>query len=124
MRIPALALAIASLAAAPASAFVATNGLLVHATASGGFEVPYRGLSGVSDFWCAAGDYVIRDLGLAPTTRIFRTSAPPRRSGEGITFSLSPEGATKTGLAIWGGGNGVSASHARLLCADPDIIFE
>lgn len=124
MRIPALVLALASLAAAPASAFVATNGLIVHATPSGGFEVPYRGLSGASDFWCAAGDYVVRELGLAPATRIFRTSPPPRRSGEGITFSLSPEGATATGLVLWGGGGSISASHARLLCDDPDIILK
>ena len=75
--------------ALPAQAFMATNDLIVEPASDGSFHVPYRGLNGASDFWCAAGDYVIRSLHMSPDTRIFRLSSPPRRAGQGITFSLS-----------------------------------
>lgn len=117
-------LAIALLAATPASAFVADNDLLVHATGEGRFEVPYRGLSGASDFWCAAGDYVVTELGRSVTTRIYRISSPPRRGGTGVSFSLSPEGATRTGLFILGNPRGVSASFARALCDTTQLPFD
>jgi hypothetical protein len=111
--------------AAPAQAFIARNGLVVEPAPGGTFEVPYRGLSGVSDFWCAAGDYVVRDLGMPADTRIFRVSSPPRRAGQGITFSLSPEGAKKPGLLLLGdGGRGVSAAHARQLCDTPLLVAD
>ncbi len=96
-------------------AWVAGNGLIV-VERRDGFEVPYRGLSGAPDFWCAAGDYVVRKLGRAPGTKIYRTSSPPRRSGQGILFSLSPEGAKKPGLIVFSGSRGISAGHARELC--------
>lgn len=102
--------------ALPAQAFIAKNGLVVEARPDGSFEVPYRGLSGSSDFWCAAGDYVVRHLGLPADTRIFRLSSPPRRGGQGVTFSLSAEGAKKPGLFLFSGSRSVSASHARALC--------
>lgn len=111
-----LTIAALSSAALPAQAFIARNGLVVETRPDGSFEVPYRGLSGSSDFWCAAGDHVVRNLGLPPDTRIFRLSSPPRRGGQGVTFSLSAEGAKKPGLFLFSGGRGVSASHARALC--------
>lgn len=112
------------LAAAPAQAFIARNGLVVESAPGGAFEVLYRGLSGASDFWCAAGDYVIRELRLSPDTRIYRLSSPPRRSGQGITFSLSSEGAKRTGLALLSGGRSISAAHARQLCQIPEFVTE
>lgn len=115
---------IAALMATPASAFVAENDLIVRGTGGGTFEVPYRGLSGVSQFWCAAGDYVIRDLGQPSTTKIYRTSSPPRRSGNGITFSLSSEGAKRTGLFVLGSPRGISASHARSLCDVERLVID
>lgn len=102
--------------ALPVQAFTARNGLVVDARPDGSFEVPYRGLSGSSDFWCAAGDYVVRHLSLPASTRIYRLSSPPRRSGQGVIFSLSPEGAKKPGLFLLSGSRSVSASHARALC--------
>ena len=110
--------------AAPAQAFIAKNDLVVEARPDGSFEVPYRGLSGASDFWCAAGDYVVRHLGLPPQTRIFRLSSPPRRSGQGVTFSLSSEGAKKTGLFLFSGGRSISASQARALCDAKTLIVD
>ena len=118
------AAAILAMTTLPANAFLATNKLLVRDTEGGTFEVPYRGLSGPSDFWCAAGDYVIRELNLPPDTRIYRTSSPPRRSGQGMTFSLSSEGAKATGLAFFSRGRGVTASHARQLCEVPRFQFD
>lgn len=103
-----------------APAWMAQNDLIVEPS-PGGFTVPYRGLSGARDFWCAAGDYVIRELDLSPDTLIFRTSSPPRRSGQGISFSLSPESAKKPGLFLLSGRRGVSASLAREFCRDLPI---
>ena len=103
-----------------ASAWMAQNGLKVEC-APGGFHVPYRGLSGPRDFWCAAGDYVVRELGMSPDTLIYRTSSPPRRSGQGIRFSLNPEGAKKPGLLLLSGRRGVSAALARSFCDKLEI---
>lgn len=97
-------------------AFMASNGLRVQATGQSSFEVPYRGLSGTPDFWCAAGEYVIRRLHMSPGTTIYRTSSGPRRAGQGISFSLDPEGAKSTGLFTFGNQRGISASHARHIC--------
>ena len=102
--------------AVPSHAFIAQNNLVVDPMGAGEFEVPYRGLSGTSDFWCAAGDYVVRGLNLPPRTRIYRTSSPPRRSGQGVSFSLSATAAKKTGLLFYIGGRGLTAAHARHLC--------
>lgn len=105
-----------ALAPGAAPAWIAENGLVVEQGPGGGFTVPYRGLSGARDFWCAAGDYVIRELDLPPETLIFRTSSPPRRGGDGISFSLSSENAKKPGLLLWSGRRGISASLAREFC--------
>lgn len=107
-----------ALAPAAASAdFLAENGLVVRPGQGAAFAVPFRGQSGAPAFWCAAGDYVVRGLNLPPATRIYRTSEPPRRSGEGIAFSLSPVGAAaSTGLATFGTRNSLGAAHARLFC--------
>ena len=99
-----------------APAWIAQNGLVVEPSGGSDFAVPYRGKSGARDFWCAAGDYVIRELDQPPGTRIYRTSSPPRRSGQGIRFSLSTEGATRPGLFMIFGETSVSAAHARSLC--------
>jgi hypothetical protein len=126
-----LSLAVAGLlamTAAPASAYIAANGLLVQPEGQPGtFNVPYRGLSGDTEFWCAAGDYVNNFLNLPGGTRIYRLSEPPRRSGHGIRFSLNPEGAaSRTGLAIFssdGPSNSVSASMAFALCPPRFFVF-
>jgi hypothetical protein len=106
------------LLANPASAFLAQNDFTVRPLDNGRFEVRPRGKLGVSDAWCAAGDYVIRLLDLPRSTMIWRISEPPRRSGESIVFSLSSQGAaSSTGLVgIGSSGAAVSASHAQALC--------
>ncbi len=105
------------LAAAPAHAFRAQNDLIVDGTAQA-FHVRTSPGQGASQSWCAAGDFVIRGLGMDPLTRIWRTSEPPRRQGEGVSFSLSPEGAaSKTGLFVIGAeGASINASFAQQHC--------
>ena len=104
--------------AVPAQAFMAQNKMHVEARGSTDFHVPYRGgRAGAPDFWCAAGDYVVRKLGQPADTKIYRTTSVPRRSGKGIDFSLSPEGAKPTGLLVLFGSNRfVSAASARAMC--------
>ncbi len=112
---PALAL---TLVAVPAEAFRAQNDMIVEPRGTGGFHVNYQGgRAGAPDFWCAAGDYVVRDLGRSPGTPIYRTASVPRRAGHGLEFSLSPKGAKRTGLVtIFGSKTSVTAGAARALC--------
>ena len=106
------------LAATPAAAWQAQNSFTVRQLDNNRFEVLSRGGLSATDAWCAAGDFVIRSLRLPRNTQIWRISAPPRRSGQSIVFSLSSEGATNTtGLASFGGGASVSANHGQNLCA-------
>lgn len=115
---------VAGLAVSPAQAFVASNGLLVQRVNEMDFFVPFRGRPAATSFWCAAGDFAIRGLGLRPGTRIFRLSPPPRRGGDGILFSLSPEGAQDRGVQVWGSKDaGMSASLAQTYCANEVPLF-
>lgn len=116
-RLLAPALAAALVAATPAAAFVATNGFVVQDVGGGRFEVRPRGQLSDANAWCAAGDYAGRVLG-RNTGTIWRISPPPRRSGQGITFSMSSQGAaSSTGLATIGGSGGSkSVSSAQSLC--------
>ncbi|WP_431298608.1 hypothetical protein [Tabrizicola sp. BL-A-41-H6] len=114
--LPSVFLAI-GLAATPAAAFMAKNGFTVRQLDGGRFEVLSRGGLGVSEAWCAAGDFVVRALGKPRNTHIWRISEPPRRSGQSIVFSLSSEGAaSSTGLSSFGSGSSVSAAHAENIC--------
>ena len=112
------ALLAALLLATPAGAFTAQNGFIVNAEGADAFTVPWRGKSGAADFWCAAGDYAIRRLHLAPTTMVWRASEPPRRAGEPIAFTLrADQAASSTGLVVLGAeGAGLSAAGAQSLC--------
>ena len=110
-----------SAAATSAPAFIAENDLVVVPGPGTEFTVPWRGVSNTRAFWCAASDYARRELGADGQTRLYRTSGR-RAPGEGITFSLSPSGARKTGLLIWGGDSrGLSVAHARTFCRIPPL---
>jgi len=106
-----------SLLASPAMAFQARNGVSVIGNAD---QIMVQASPGQAapQSWCAAGDYVIRALGLGPATPVYRISPPPRRAGEGVVFSLSPEGAAERNglLQIGATGLAVSAGHAQALC--------
>ena len=118
LSVPAVVLS-AVLAASPALAFFSQNSLVVVDEGNGTFNVPFRGKSGDPEFWCAAGDYVIRGLGMSGATRVFRLSEPPRRRGEGVRFSLNAEGAaSRTGIAVFTTGptGSISATLAQSFC--------
>ncbi len=116
-RLASLAVFAALALALPASAFVATNRYVVKDVGGGRFEVQSRGGLSDANAWCAAGDYAGRVLG-HNTGRIWRISPPPRRSGRGITFSMSSAGAAgSTGMATVGGSDGsMTVSAARSIC--------
>ena len=123
---PTIASAAFALAILPgaASAFFAQNGLTVRGTGEGSFTVPFQGSPAIRDFWCAAGDYVVRDLHLPHNTRIYRLTPKPRKSGQGIDFSLSSDGAQPSGLIrFFGKDEGLSAAAARHFCEDPLFGF-
>lgn len=111
-------LLIAAVLASPVSAYTAQNGLIVTADGGSNFSIAYRGPSGAADFWCAAGDYAIRDLRLPPTRIIYRTTDKPRRSGAPMRFSLDPTQASQsTGIAQLGLDDaGFSAGTAQSFC--------
>lgn len=106
-----------SLLATPAMAFTARNGVEVQGSAEM-IEVQPSPGQAAPQSWCAAGDFVMRGLGLAASTRVYRLTPPPRRGGEGVSFSLSPEGAAeRTGLLTLGPSDGsLSAGMAQALC--------
>lgn len=110
--------ALAASLALPAQAFRAENDHMVVPQDGNTFLVPYRGESGAPAFWCAASDYARRGLGASNDTRIYRVSEPPRRSGQGVVFSLDPtKAASKSGLLILGQDDASqSVFGASLLC--------
>ena len=109
--------ALAGAVAAPASAFLASTGQRVEPRSGTDFHVSWGGRSGAPAFWCSAGEYVWRELNLATSTAIYRASPPPRRSGEGIVFSLRPEASSgATGLLRLPQGGGLTAGAALAYC--------
>ena len=109
------------LSAGAAQAFVADNKLLVVPGPGGDFTVPWRGVSDTRAFWCAAADYAQSALGASGQTRIYRTTGR-RASGEGMSFSLSPDGAQPTGIFMFqSDGPGLSVAHARMYCRIPPL---
>jgi len=105
-------------AAAPAGATVLLDRPAIEAGLGASFTVPYSGRSGVSWFWCVAADHARHGLGAARSDRIWRLSEPPRRSGEGLRFSLSAEGAAgATGLVMLGPDDGsITVAHGLAIC--------
>ena len=124
MRFVIMAAALAACLALPADAqqFRSHNGHRVIAETPRTFSVPFQGYSDDHEFWCAASDYVRRGLGLPGRTPIFLLTELPRKRGQGLRFSLDPEGAApRTGVTTHGGAgpkNSVSATSANSLCPD------
>ncbi len=115
--------ALLALATPASAAYLTQNDLRVTPLEGGRFLVQASPGMGAPSSWCAAGDFAIRQLNAGPTTRIWRVSEPPRKSGQGVVFSLSPEGAaSKSGLVRLAETDAsLSAGHAQALCWNPDI---
>lgn len=103
--------------AAPAAAFTARNGMRVEPVDARTFTVGFPSPDGETQYLCAAGDYVMRALGLPASTRIYRASPAPRRQGQGITFTLDEARKVRLALITTFGKNkgdgGISAGVAR-----------
>jgi len=84
--------------AMPAHAFTAQNRMTVIGTNSTDFLVAFDFVPNETDYLCAAGDFLIRGLGLPSKTRFFRASPPPRKQGKGILFTTDPARKVKMGL--------------------------
>jgi hypothetical protein len=103
----------------PPDAYRAVNGVWVFPESPDRFYIPWQG-DGRTAFFCAAGDYVKRRLRASGSTPIYRLSEPPRRSGEGLRFSLDPVGATmRTGVIVLqsvGPANSFSVNNGLVFC--------
>lgn len=113
----ATAVILALTAALPADARLAPKGQIVRGDGTE-FTVQYKPGLRLSDYWCAAGDFAIRELGALPNAPIWRVSADRPAPGGGMSFSLSPAQAVGyTGLAVIGNEDGaLSAGLADQLC--------
>lgn len=125
MRFAVLSLVAALGAASPAAAWLSPNNQVVQSTGEGRFEVRARPGLSASQAFCAAGEYASRILGVPQNARIWRASPPPRRRGEGISFSLTDPGiGGKTGLLMFGNDTGsVSVAVATQLCWGNDRLW-
>ncbi|WP_102222953.1 hypothetical protein [Acidimangrovimonas sediminis] len=98
-----------------AGRYLAKNQLWVTSTGPGTFRVePGPGTDdGPGSYWCAAGEFAQVMLNQGATTQMYRTSPPPRHTGQGMDFSLSPENAQKSGIVRFGNsGPGFSVGEA------------
>jgi hypothetical protein len=102
MRILILLAALA--AAGPALAFGYDLRFRVTQNSKTDFTVEYKLNAATTDYWCGAGRFVTGTLHLPDRTRIYRLSPPPRKSGQGISFTLdATRSAGTTGLTTFGG---------------------
>lgn len=89
----------------PAMGFTAQNGMTARQTGATEIAVDYRARRDDADYWCAAGDFAQRALGLPVATRLWRASPKPRGAGTGILFTLDPaRRAEGAGLSQFGAG--------------------
>lgn len=94
----------------------------------GRFEIRQRAGEGGSDYWCAAGQYVIEGRRMNPNTRIYlqQPMGPGRVSGgNSIGFTVAPDASLSAAAAAQENGLSMSmnrvgenwsAEHARTQC--------
>jgi hypothetical protein len=101
MRLTILALLLPT----PAAAFTAQNGMTAVQSGPAEITVIHEVQRDDTDYWCAAGDLVQREMGLPGRTPLWRASPKPRGAGDGIVFTLDPAKAAEgAGLSQFGGG--------------------
>lgn len=109
-----------------APAWQADNLHTVNPLPGGAFEVIGEPGSAGPDFWCAAGDYAIRVLGVESTQRIYivRGRGAPETSDRkaAVQFALSPANGPdprqRLFLSMRRVGDNLSAAFARNYCLD------
>ena len=107
-----------------ALAWTAANGSAVIPVSADRFEVINRASSRAPDYWCGAGDYAIRVLGVGPARRIYtwRGLGPSvtRPGRKAMQFALAPpDGAdtsTPLSLSLHRVGDNLNASMAQNYC--------
>lgn len=88
-----------------ARTITAQNGMQATQTSPTEILVLPRNRAIPTDFWCAAGDYAVRVMGLAPKTRLWRATPASARVGDGVLFTLDPaKKAEGAGLSEHGSG--------------------
>lgn len=100
------------------------------------FEVLTHPGAGPAMFWCAAGAYAQRDLGLGPLARVYlvqgRAPSVTKQGWQAVTFTADPAhpvvamlpggGASDLALSLTKPGYALSTDSARQYCFDgPDI---
>ena len=105
------------------------------ASVPGRFEVRQKAGEGGSDYWCAAGQYVIEGRRMHPTTRIYleQPMGPGRvAGGKSIGFTVAPDADLSAAAAAQENGLNMSmdrisenwsAEHARTQCRSQIGIF-
>lgn len=87
------------------------------------FDILQNAGSGGSDYWCAAGEYAIKKLGVSPATRVYLVQplAKGRLGRNSVGFSVNPNAVPSAGsngftMSITKVGQNWSAEHARSQC--------
>jgi len=113
-----------SILLAPASAetFRAANHMKVTPQGDGGFVVSGNPELFAKDYWCAAGDYALRELRLPVTDRIVVTE-PYVRGQRFVGFAADPDAEPQfqivvLGLSIRQAGASLSVGQAQGFCAE------
>ena len=100
-----LLVAIFLLLPVPGAAFIASNGMSARQISPTEIEVDHDARGNDTDYWCAAGDFVRKELRASDRTRIWRATPKPRKAGQGIVFTLDPQRkAEGAGLSQFGSG--------------------
>jgi hypothetical protein len=113
-----------------AQSLLASNGMKAEGdpSANGRFEVQQLAGMGASDYWCAAGEYVIQRLGMSTGTRIYldQKMGPGRMGiGNSAGYTANPnaellaivEGQSKGyAMSITKVGDNWPAEHSRAQC--------
>lgn len=113
----------------PALAWTAWNRHKVNDLGQGVFEVVGRVGSGPQQYWCGAGDYVRRALGMPAAQRVYiwrplgpSASQPGKKA---VQFALSPPKGASTevglSLSVARAGDNLSASMAQSYCHTSDF---
>ncbi|MFN3825914.1 MAG: hypothetical protein ACK4RN_18255 [Pseudorhodobacter sp.] len=99
-------LALLSLAAPlEARTITAQNGMVAAQAGPTEILVGHRARANATDYWCAAGDYAVRVMGLPNATRIWRATPASARVGQGVLFTLdAAKKAEGAGLSEYGSG--------------------
>lgn len=100
------------------------------------FEVLQKSPNGATDYWCAAGEYAIRRLGVSPVARVYlRKPSGPAEFRDGrssIGFTVAPSPGVQQAAAAQGQrftktmrnvGENWGAESSRSSCFGPNSVF-